>query len=163
MKKQLFLYLFILTALFTVFTYKYYDQALTAEQKKYETTRKILRDSITLVSNKLYDADYFALENKDNSQDYLEKFDVNVLLPKIKNALLAYNDDKAGNKYTGMEKLSQQKFIMNKIKVLNHRWIIAEYNDGKNWGDVLIKYFVNADETIDFVVIETFLYPQQKY
>ncbi|MFT7351114.1 MAG: hypothetical protein ACI9XR_000849 [Flavobacterium sp.] len=163
MRKQLFLYLFILTALFTVFTYKYYDAALKTEQKKYETTRKILKDSIALVSDKLYDADYFALENKDNSQDYLEKYDVNILLPKIKNALLAYNDDKNGNKYTGLEKLNEQKFIMNKIKVLNHRWIIAEYNDGKNWGDVLLKYFINEDETIDFVVIETFLYPQQKY
>jgi hypothetical protein len=163
MKQSLFLYLFILTALFTVFTYKYYDAALKTEQKKYETTRKILKDSITLVSDKLYDADYFALENNDNAQDYLEKYDVNVLIPKVKNALLAFNDSKDGNKFVGMEKLNQQKFIINKIKVLNHRWIIADYNDGKMWGEVLLKYFINEDESIDFVVIETFLYPKQKY
>jgi hypothetical protein len=28
------------------------------------------------------------------------------------------------------------KFIINKVKVLNHRWIIADYSDGEMWGGI---------------------------
>jgi hypothetical protein len=163
MKKQLFLYLFILTALFTVFTYMYFSKALKAEEKRYETTKKILRDSIQIAKQEAFDANYFSLETNDNAQNYLEKYDVTKLIPKIREDLLAYNDSNEGNKYTGQEKMGDQKFIINKIKILNHRWIIADYSNGQLWGEVYIKYFINADDSISFQVEDTFLYQKQQY
>lgn len=163
MKKQLFLYLFILTALFNVFTYMYYSKALVAEQKKYKNTaafNKKIKDSMT---NQLFDANYFSLENNDNAIDYFEKYDVTKLMPQIKDALLEFNDSKDGNKYTGYETMGNQKFIINKIKILNHRWIVADYSNGELWGDVLIKYFVNDDGTFTFEMQDSFLYPKQQY
>ena len=163
MKKQLFLYLFILTALFTVFTYMYYSKALEAQQKKYINTaifNKKINDSLT---NQLFDANYFSLENNDNAINYFEKYDVAKLMPQIKDALLEFNDSKEGNKYTGYETMGDQKFIINKIKILNHRWIIADYSNGELWGDVLIKYFVNDDGTFTFQTEDSFLYPKQQY
>lgn len=163
MKKQLFLYLYILTALFWVFTYMYYSKALTSEQKKYANTEafnKKLNDSLLNVA---YDANHFSLENNQNAQDYLEKYDVTKLIPQIKDALLNFNDSKTGNIYTGQDMMNEQKFIINKIKILNHRWIIADYSNGKLWGDVLIKYFVNEDNTFSFEVVESYLYPKQQY
>ena len=59
--------------------------------------------------------------------------------------------------------MGEQKFIINKIKILNHRWIIADYSNGQLWGDVLIKYFVNDDNTFSFEVVESYLYPKQQY
>lgn len=163
MKKQLFMYLFILTALFTVFTYMYFSKALKSEQNKYETTRRILRDSIKMAKDEAVDANYFSLETNDNAQNYLDKYDVTKLIPKIREDLLAYNDSKEGNKYTGQEKMGEQKFIINKIKILNHRWIIADYSNGQLWGEVYIKYFINADDSISFQVEDTFLYQKQRY
>jgi hypothetical protein len=84
-------------------------------------------------------------------------------MPQIKEALLAYNDDPKGNIYTGQEKLGEQKFIINKIKILNHRWIIADYSDGQYWGDVVLKYFVEKDGKITFQIMDTFIYPKQEY
>jgi hypothetical protein len=41
---------------------------------------------------------------------------------------------------------------------LNHRWIIADFSDGEIWGEVLLKYFVNEDETISFEVNQSLLF-----
>jgi hypothetical protein len=71
---------------------------------------------------------------------------------------LNFNDSPSGNTYTGQEKLGANKFIINKIKVLNHRWIIADYSDGEYWGEVLLKYFVNEDKSISFEVNQSILY-----
>ena len=84
-------------------------------------------------------------------------------MPQIKEALLAYNDSPEGNTYTGQEKLGTQKFIINKIKILNHRWIVANYSDGTYWGDVLLKYFIDEKGKISFQIMDTFIYPKEEY
>jgi hypothetical protein len=57
--------------------------------------------------------------------------------------------------------MGEQKFIVNKIKVLNHRWLIADYSNGVLWGEVLLKYFVNDDETISFEIMDSYIYPKE--
>ena len=47
------------------------------------------------------------------------------------------------------------------MKIINHRWIIADYSNGELWGEVLIKYFINEDQSISFETIESYLYPKQ--
>ena len=69
-----------------------------------------------------------------------------------------FNDNPKGNIYTGQEQIGVNKFIINKIKILNHRWIIADFSDGDIWGECLIKYFVNEDKTIDFETFQSFVY-----
>lgn len=162
MKKQLFLYLFIVSALINVFTYMYYSKKDATIEKRFEDKNKRMKDSISQFENVLYDANYFSLENNQNAQEYFSNYDVTKLLPQIKDALLAYNDAPEGNKYIDQPKMGEQKFIINKIKVLNHRWIVADYSNGTLWGDVLIKYFVKEDNSITFETIETFLYPKQQ-
>ena len=49
-------------------------------------------------------------------------------------------------------------FVVNKIKVLNHRWIIADFNNGNIWGEAIIKYFINDDETVSFENAESVIY-----
>lgn len=162
MKKQLLLYLFILAVLMNVFTYMYYSKKDASIVKKQQDVSKKLKDSITRMSDQMYDANYFSLEHNDNAQNYLENFDINELMPLIKNELLNYNDSPEGNKFIDQPKMGEIKFIINKIKILNHRWIIADFNNGELWGEVLLKYFVADDKTIRFESMETFLYPPQK-
>lgn len=161
MKKSLFLYLFIVAVLMNVFTFKYFSMKGQSETKSLAANNKILKDSITAVSDRMYDANYFALENNDRAQNYLENYEAKDIINKVQQALMAFNDDKAGNQYTGQIKMGEQKFIINKIKVLNHRWIIADYSNGVLWGEVLLKYFVNADKTISFEILNSYLYPKE--
>ena len=169
MKKSLFLYLFIIAALMNIFTYKYFTSKESSEQKPATETNdsqsaspKSLIDSINVLNNKLYDANAFSLENNDRAQNYLVESKINnipAFAEKVTQALLAYNDDKEGNKYTDQAKMGEQKFIINKVKLLNHRWIIANYSNGTLWGEVLLKYFIEENGTISFEIMNSYLYP----
>lgn len=163
MKRQLYLYLFILSTLICAFTYMYFSKQIVFERNNNKAELKSIRDSLLMISNQLSDADYFSLEHNQRAQEYFVDKSPQKLLPIIRESLLAYNDDPNGNKYTGQEKMGEQKFIINKIKILNHRWIMADYSNGELWGDVLIKYFVEEDGKITFQVMDSFLFPKEQY
>ena len=164
MKKSLFLYLFILTALMLVFTYMFLTKQANFDKEQTEIHNKRMTDSLNVLKEKIADANYFSLENNENAQNYFEnkatgKFiPQEKLIPRIKETLMDLNENPKGNPYIGQYQIGPQRFIINKIKVLNHRWLIADYSDGEYWGEVLMKYFVNDDETIAFETINTILY-----
>ena len=119
---------------------------------------------MTSIASKYEDANYFSLENNQNAQNYFDSGDskkiisYEKLIPLVKEKLMDLNDSPKGNPYTGQDQIGAQKFIINKAKVLNHRWIIADYSDGEYWGEVLLKYFVNEDETVSFEIIQSVIY-----
>jgi hypothetical protein len=144
-----------------VFTYKYFSTKDGSELKLLTETNKKLKDSLNGISNKPNDADVFSLENNDRAQNYLNQNDLKAFEEKVKQALLAYNDDKEGNKYAGQVKMGEQKFIINALKIVNHRWVIANYSNGVLWGEVMLKYFVNDDQSISFEIMDSYLYPKE--
>lgn len=145
-----------------VFTYMYFSKKEMSMTKESSAALKKKHDSIVVMYNELIDANYFALETNDNAQNYLENYNISELIPKVKDALMEYNFAPEGNKYVDLPVMNGKKFIVNKIKLLNHRWIIADYSNGDLWGEVLIKYFINDDGSFRFETIETYLYPMQK-
>jgi hypothetical protein len=160
MKQSLLLYGLITAVLLNIFTYMFYKGEVKHEQLQNEKLDK----KLTEVQTKLSDADYFSLANNQNAQEYFDNDDVSKivdyvqLIPNVTNKLMDFNDDPKGNKYTGQEQLGANKFIINKIKIINHRWIVADYSDGKLWGECLIKYFVNEDKSIDFETFQSLIY-----
>ena len=142
----------------------YYSKKDIFDETKFKTTNTKLKDSLASIALKYEDANYFSLENNQNAQNYFDSGDTEKiisyekLIPLVKEKLINLNDSPSGNPYTGQEKLGVQKFIINKAKVLNHRWIIADFSDGEYWGEVLLKYFVNEDDTISFEIIQSVLY-----
>ena len=163
MKKSLFLYLFIIAVLMNLFTYKYFTSKEASEQKTEVGSEQTKVDSVSSKANLTNDDDVFSLENNDRAQNYLFETakisDIPAFSEKVKQALLAYNDSPEGNKYVDQVKMGEQKFIINSMKILNHRWIIANYSNGELWGEVLLKYFVEDNGTISFEVMGTYLYP----
>lgn len=164
MKKSLLLYLFILAILLNIFTYMFLSKEVKFEQNKYTKTTSNLKNNLNLVKNKLVDANYFSLENNENAQNYFnpetatKTIQIEKLIPYVTEKLLDFNSNPKGNPYTGQDQIGANKFIINKVKILNHRWIIADYSDGEYWGEVLLKYFVNDDESVTFEVNQSLLY-----
>ncbi|WP_268845989.1 hypothetical protein [Flavobacterium aestivum] len=164
MKKSFLLYALILSLVFNVYTYMFLSKEVTFEQEKYKKTTAKLKDSLQSVTNKLSDANYFSLEKNENAQNYFETVKSDkirnyaTLIPYITAQLLDLNANPKGNPYIGQEQLGANKFVINKVKVLNHRWIIADYSDGEYWGEVLLKYFINDDESVSFEVNQSLLY-----
>uniref|UniRef100_UPI0040493039 hydrolase n=1 Tax=Flavobacterium sp. TaxID=239 RepID=UPI0040493039 len=119
----------------------------------------VARDSITnLKAN-----DYFSIENDQDAQDYFynKNLDYPTVIAKVKEDLTSLNANKNGNPLVPYEPIDGKIFIINKVKVLNHRWIIAEYSNADLWGQVLIKYFYNDDKPADFETLETVVYERQ--
>ena len=52
------------------------------------------------------------------------------------------------------------KFLINKVKLLNHKWLIADFSDGTYWGEVLIRYSLRDGE-IYLDPIEQLIYPKE--
>ncbi len=161
MKKSLFLYLFIIAVLMNVFTYKYFTSKDESEKKDAAVTI----DSVSKPTSDaiIPESDNFTLEKNDRAQNYLYESsnvnDVPAFAEKVKQALLTYNDSPEGNKYTDQPKMGEQKYIINSVKLLNHRWIIADYSNGQLWGEVLLKYLIDEKGAVSFEIMDTYLYP----
>lgn len=161
MKKPL-LYLFILSVLLNIFTYMYFTKKSKFEEDRianFQKESKAKKDSIVALNDNLRDADYFSLDHNDNAMEYYENFDVKQLSLEIRDEIMSRNESSNGNPLTKYELINGNKPIINKIKILNHRWIIADFAVGNAWGEVLIKYFKVEGKPTDFETIETFIYP----
>ena len=105
---------------------------------------------------------YFTLENNDDALAYYDHLNLENPSLYIQGKLLETNERKGDNPlipYEGME----SDFKINKIKVLNHKWILADFSDGKYWGDLIIKYELKDDLSVDFTLVEHLLYAPQEY
>ena len=165
MKKSLLLYLLIIAVLMNIFTYMYFSRKASAEPVVKKDNVAAVRDSLDKATSALADANYFTLMFNQNAQNYFVNsgnvtMSFEELEPHVKNQLLAFNDLPEGNPHTGQTRLGEGKFIINKAQVLNHRWIVADFSDGEYWGEVLLKYFINDDNSISFEVIQSLLYPK---
>ena len=164
MKNSLLLYLLIFVSLLNVFTYTFLRKQLSFEKSKYSKREVKLNKNLEAINAKLVDANYFSLDKNENAQNYFNPDDatktiqIEKLIPVVTEKLLDLNSNPKGNPYVGQDKIGANKFIINKVKILNHRWIIAEFSDGEYWGEAMIKYFVNDDETVSFETFQSLLY-----
>jgi len=142
----------------------YFSKELAFEKNKTAKMESKLKKDVDIANAKLVDANYFSLEKNENAQNYFnpdnatKTIQVEKLIPVVTEKLMDFNSNPKGNPYIGQDQIGANKFIINKVKILNHRWIIADFSDGEYWGEVLIKYFVNDDETVSFETFQSLLY-----
>ena len=164
MKGKIFTYLFFFALLLILFQFVNTKSVVESYEKRIEKSEakaEAYKDSITALSDENLELQYFDLEHNEDALSYLERFgyDVEKLIPIIKDELMSTNvyegDDHPIIPYVSM---TENKIMINKIKILNHRWILADFTDGEHWGELFITYEVK-DEKIDFKLVEYFLYP----
>jgi len=156
MKKNLLLYAFVFSILINIFQMVNSSRILKRSEEVSTISKKqvkIAQDSIA----KLIEKDMFSLENSQDAQEYYYPQDIKKIQSKVYDDLMAHNNKK-GNKYISYEQVGENPFIINNVKILNHRWLIANFSDGKIWGEVLIKYFHNEDKPTDFETVESLVY-----
>lgn len=164
MKSRIFLYLFIFAALFILFQFmnakkakESHDAQLANLETKIEK-KDMMIDSLIDIN---LEQNYFTLRSDEEAQSYLEEmgYDPKKLELTISDQLIAQN--KAGKDnpivpYAGME----GNMTINKVRLLNHKWIIADFTDGVYWGQLFILYDIREDGVVDFEVERSFLYPK---
>jgi len=160
MKNKLYLYLFVFSALLTLYFFvsgNNMQKALSQDVKVLREELDELRDSLRRAELRIQDLQYFSLENNDDALDYYQDIDLDDPSRYIADKLLETNERSGDNPlvpYQGME----SDFKINKIKVINHKWILADFSDGRHWGDLLIKYELKSDLGVDFTLLDQLLY-----
>ena len=160
MRNKLFLYLFLFTALICLFMVVSNSNMQKAKDTKIDSLEQrvtALQDSLQNSQLKVLDMQYFSLENNDDALAYYDHLELNDPSRYIADKLLETNESKGDNPlipYEGME----NDFKLNKIKILNHKWIVADFSDGKFWGELLIKYELKDDLGVDFTLVDHLLY-----
>jgi hypothetical protein len=160
MKTRVFLYLFIFSALIALYLYVSGTNRVEATENKItslETELAALEDSLRSSELKVLDMQYFSLENNDDALAYYDHLELKDPARYIADKLLETNEKKGDNPLVPYEGM-QNDFKINKIKVLNHRWILADFSDGKYWGELLIGYELKDDLSVNFVLIDHLLY-----
>ena len=160
--KNVILYALVFSLLFNIFQFVNSTKILESKDQevvKVKNHLKISRDSV----NQLANANYFALESDEDAQEYFysNNLDYQKVAIKVKEDLMVLNENKNGNKLVPYEPIDDKPFIVNSSKILNHRWLIAEFSNGDLWGQILVKYFVSADKSTEFETVETVLYERQ--
>ncbi len=116
-----------------------------------------LKDSLQQSQLKMLDMQYFSLENNDDALAYYDHLNLKNPTRYIEDKLLETNEKRGDNPlipYEGME----SDFKINKIKIINHKWLLADFSDGKYWGDLIIKYELKDDFGVDFTLVDHLLY-----
>lgn len=160
MKHKIFLYLFVFAALIALFQFvsaNNLQKALNVELDKTKAENKALKDSLQSARIDFLDQQYFTLENNDDALAYFAELPLNSPANYVSDKLLETNERKGDNPLVPYEGM-QSDFKINKIKVINHRWLLADFSDGNYWGDLLVRYEVKEDLGVDFTVMDHLLY-----
>lgn len=116
-----------------------------------------LTDSIRKLTDERDEALNFSLETNELSQQYFE--DLKIVNPSqiVINALMETNI-KEKNPYIKSE--SNGKFLINKIRILNEKWVICEFSDGELWGDLLLEYHIDGNQKPTFKILDEVIHPK---
>lgn len=159
--KQTFLYLFIFSLLVNFFLYINSNKIINATEvdiAKQKEKVKILQDSLTKQAL-ILDGFTLASDNDAQTELNIQPNEVGQLEIDLRDALLKLNDKTPnGNPLVSYPPMHGEKNVVSKIKVINHRWIIADFYAGRVRGTLLLKYFINDNKTFDFEVINSVLY-----
>ena len=116
-----------------------------------------LTDSIRKLTDERDEALNFSLETNELSQQYFE--DLKIVNPSqiVINALMETNI-KEKNPYIKSE--SNSRFLINKIRILNEKWVICEFSDGELWGDLLLEYHIDGNQKPIFKTLDEVIHPK---
>jgi len=174
MLKNIYLYLFIFTAITALAVYinaRGYQENLENRVKNlsYKLTKttdelELLKEQQQTVPQQLTSSDMvFSTEGNQLAADYFERYGLSTAEAelKVKDAMLELGNGKDPHPLIQYESQNAGGFLLNDIHLLNNKWLIANYSDGDQWGEMLVQFFFNEDGTIDFEVLKSLIYPIQ--
>lgn len=165
MKSRLLMYLFVFSVLLIVFQYvnsKHIIDEYEKDIKVFKSKITAFESEIETLENEKIELSYFSMANNEDALTYFEKqgFEYDDLKPLIIDGLLETNtfegDDHPIIPYASM---TESKILINKVKILNHKWILANFTDGKHWGELFINYTVDQTGKVAYERKDYFLYP----
>ena len=160
MKNKITIYLFVFTALVLIFQLVNSKKILDDQAKrliKLKSDKESYEDSVLKLQSQLDEVNDFALVGNDYALEYFKNTNIDNIANQIKDQLYEKNLLKDKNDLIPYKTMNRN-FLINKIKVLNHKWLIADYSDGTNWGELFVTFEIDQSGEINFELKEHFLY-----
>lgn len=163
MKQKIFMYLFIFSMLLVLFQYVTAKRVFEDQDNRlanYRAKFEVFKDSISVLNNGIANQSHFNLERNEDAISYFEKegLDTSALIPLIKDELYSFNEVKGQHPIVPYASSEGRRMMVNTVKILNHKWIIADFSDGEYWGEVFLTYEITGGK-VKFNLVESFLYP----
>ena len=164
MKQRIFIYLFIFSVLIILFQYVTSKRIMESQNQKLQSSEARLatyKDSITTLEDDILNLSHFNLETNEDAISYFENkgYKVAELIPNIKDHIYELNEVSGEHPLVPYASSSGRKMMINTVKLLNHKWIIADFSDGEFWGEIFMTYELTESNDLNFHVVESFLYP----
>ena len=164
MKQRIFMYLFVFAALLVLFQYVNSKRIFEDMDKKLATSEsqlKTYKDSVAVLQNNILEVSHFNLDRNEDAISYFENdgYNIDELIPFIKDELYKLNVVKGEHPIIPYASSEGRKMLINTVKMLNHKWIIADFSDGEFWGELFLTYEITQDKQLKFNLVESFLYP----
>lgn len=164
MKQRIFMYLFVFAALLILFQYVNSKRIFENLNNKLEVSKSQVenyKDSLNVLQNDILEVSHFNLDRNEDAISYFEDdgYKIDELMPFIKDELYKLNEIKGEHPIIPYGSSEGRKMLINTVKMLNHKWIIADFSDGEFWGELLLTYEISEDKQLTFRLVESFLYP----
>ena len=119
-------------------------------------------DSLQLIKNQYEDAALFQLSTNPDAQELLYNQGINGDVSNfVLEELFKTNDGHSNNPLVPYEGTMGGIMKINSARVLNNKWVIADYSDGYFWGEILLEYQIDEQGKIQFKTFNELLYPHR--
>lgn len=162
MKKRIYLYLFLFTALIALIIYVNGRKIQESQNSAYITLEEKLADreqTILDLQGKETENITFSLKYNEEASNYFESSGLKIeeIEGKLFDHLLELNLQDGGNPLIPYEGAGKG-FHVSDLQVLNHKWLIANFTDNEIWGEVLIQYDFDANNKLSMQTLKSLLY-----
>jgi hypothetical protein len=160
MKNKITIYLFVFTALVLIFQLVNSKKILDDQAKrliKLKSDKESYEDSVLKLQSQLDEVNDFTLVGNDYALEYFKNTNIDNIVNQIKDQLYEKNLLKDKNDLIPYKTMNRN-FLINKIRVLNHKWLITDFSDGTNWGELFVAFKIDQSGKINFELKEHFLY-----
>ena len=146
----------VLITIFITTNYIKISSSNNSTAKSLSTKIDSLKKKYMLLDKRYSDEIYFSLNDNQEALAYFNNIEVDSIVPFIRDQLYDKNFDNNTDFFIPVSNINNKYFI-NKVKILNHKWIIADFSNGNRWGEMWIEYHFNENE-INFYIKDYFLY-----
>ena len=158
------MYLFVFSVLLILFQYVNSKRVFEDMNNKigdYKIQTQKYKDSILVLQDDILNSSHFNLDRNEDAISYFENdgYDISELIPFIKDQLYTLNEVKGEHPIIPYASSEGRRMLINTVKMLNHKWIIADFSDGEFWGEIFLTYEITEDKELKFNLVESFLYP----
>lgn len=112
----------------------------------------LVRDSLKIYEKLYEEAAYFSIDKNESAQQIFSPEDISSVMPKVVRDFVELNNLEGGNP------LLPANTKVNKMSVINHKWLILDYYSEYQVGEVLMEYNYQPNQTTTFKVLDIVTY-----